>query len=52
MKPTRAIVVLLPQLVRFRDAPVYLGMDRDDELELPASAIVINLYRLLRWLKF
>ena len=29
MKPTRATVVLLPRLVRFRDAPAYLGMDRN-----------------------
>ena len=29
MTPTRATVVLLPRLVRFRDAPVYLGMDRN-----------------------
>ncbi len=29
MKPTNTNVVLLPRLVRFRDAPVYLGMDRN-----------------------
>ncbi len=29
MKSTRAFVVLLPRLVRFRDAPAYLGMDRN-----------------------
>ena len=29
MKSTRANVVLLPRLVRFRDAPAYLGMDRN-----------------------
>jgi hypothetical protein len=29
MKSTNASVVLLPRLVRFRDAPAYLGMDRN-----------------------
>ena len=29
MKRTRETVVLLPRLVRFRDAPDYLGMDRN-----------------------
>ncbi len=29
MKSTDTNVVLLPRLVRFRDAPAYLGMDRN-----------------------
>ncbi len=29
MKTTCASIVLLPRLVRFRDAPAYLGMDRN-----------------------
>ena len=29
MKSMRASIVLLPRLVRFRDAPAYLGMDRN-----------------------
>ncbi len=29
MKPTRATVILLPRVVRFRDAPAYLGMNRN-----------------------
>ena len=29
MKSMRAAIVLLPRLVRFRDAPGYLGMDRN-----------------------
>lgn len=29
MKPTNTNVVLLPRLVRLRDAPAYLGMDRN-----------------------
>jgi len=29
MKSTGTTVVLLPRLVRFRDAPAYLGMDRN-----------------------
>ena len=29
MKPTGTNVVLLPRLVRLRDAPAYLGMDRN-----------------------
>jgi len=29
MKPMHASIVLLPRLVRFRDAPGYLGMDRN-----------------------
>ncbi len=29
MKSTGTNVVLLPRLVRFRDAPTYLGMDRN-----------------------
>ena len=29
MKSTNASIVLLPRLVRFRDAPGYLGMDRN-----------------------
>ena len=52
MKSMSESIVLLPRLVRLCDAPGYLGMDRNNELELPASAIVINLSRLLCWLKF
>jgi hypothetical protein len=29
MKSARTTVILLPRLVRFRDAPAYLGMDRN-----------------------
>ncbi len=29
MKSMRASIVLLPRLIRFRDAPNYLGMDRN-----------------------
>ena len=29
MKSTGVTVVVLPRLVRFRDAPAYLGMDRN-----------------------
>ena len=29
MKPTGASIALLPRLVRLRDAPAYLGMDRN-----------------------
>jgi hypothetical protein len=29
MKSPRATIALLPRLVRFRDAPAYLGMDRN-----------------------
>ena len=29
MKSTGAKVILLPRIVRFRDAPAYLGMDRN-----------------------
>ena len=29
MKSTRTTVVLIPRLVRFRNAPAYLGMDRN-----------------------
>ena len=29
MKPMSASIVLLPRLVRFRDAPGYFGMDRN-----------------------
>ena len=29
MKSSSATVVLLPRLVRFRDAPTYLGVDRN-----------------------
>jgi hypothetical protein len=29
MKLTSASIVILPRLVRFRDAPAYLGMDRN-----------------------
>jgi predicted DNA-binding transcriptional regulator AlpA len=29
MKSPRASIALLPRLVRFRDAPAYLGMDRN-----------------------
>ncbi len=29
MKSMRTSIVLLPRLVRFRDAPGYLGMDRN-----------------------
>jgi len=29
MKPTPTTIVLLPRLVRFRDAPAYIGMDRN-----------------------
>ena len=29
MKSTSQLIVLLPRLVRFRDAPGYLGMDRN-----------------------
>lgn len=52
MKSMRASTVLLPRLVCLRDAPGYLGMVRNNELGLPASAIVIFMYRLLRWLNF
>ncbi len=29
MKSARASIVLLPRVIRFRDAPAYLGMDRN-----------------------